>query len=82
MKILPEHYQYMKNEICKVAIHARTERAAISNNPKVKDKELCFAFGMAHIANLARYVCENIYPYADDTHLATAYKKIIKELGI
>ncbi len=85
MKITLEHYNHMKTEIKKVvelkgpaAIEAHKE--SLKLNPKVKNLDKRFRWDMFNAACLVRFTCENIYSYANDDHIDTALKSIIKEV--
>lgn len=83
MKIKPEHLQYMKAEIdATLATHgADTLVTAYSNGmfanaDTCKDLQKRFCFDLLYGAGLVRWVCANVYTYANDDHLFTALKAI------
>jgi hypothetical protein len=55
---------------------AMYERGDIANADKVQDLQKRFCFDVMKCAQLTPFVCKEIYPYADDTHLYTALKAI------
>ncbi|RWM32593.1 MAG: hypothetical protein EOR77_21420 [Mesorhizobium sp.] len=81
-KILPDHYQHMKEAIAKVAITHKVDahRQFIVNENKSKDVEKRLRWDLAYYAGLTPWICDNIYPYANDDHLDTALRSIMKEL--
>lgn len=81
MKIKPEHVAHMKAAINGFLadnpdIVGRYETGNFPRSDKVKNLETRFLFDLLHAANLTGFVCETIYPYANDTHLRTALKSI------
>lgn len=79
MKIKPEHYQHMKLEIEKILPNLPEIKAAIQN---AKDFNKRLRWDLSYKAKLTPYICDNIYSYADDSHIDTALKRIAKELEI
>lgn len=88
MLIKSEHYNHMKLMIsllpAKIINEAKAYLATINVNDrtKIKDKDTFFRWHLSHKAQLTKYICDNIYTYADDSHIDTALKKIIKELNL
>ena len=81
MKILTEHYNHMKTEIAKIgAVKIAAHRKFIINEGKAQDIEKRLRFDLSYFAKLTPYICENIYPYADDSHVNTALKRIVAEI--
>lgn len=84
MKIKTEHYQFMKDAIA--GLHPDTvaylkQRAA--EDSRVKDKAKLLRWDLLYISEAgSRWICDNIYPYADDNHIDTALRKIMRELDI
>ena len=83
MKITSDHYNYMKQEIAKVWSKDKNDahRQFIINEGKSKDVEKRLRFDWMYYAKLTPFICENVYKYADDTHINTALKSIMKELN-
>lgn len=80
MKIKPEHYNYMK-----VAMHGVKEKIPIYIDGMKKtyvgknfDKRI--RWDILHHTVTSRWIVDNIYPYADDTHIDTALRSIMREL--
>lgn len=80
MKIKKEHYEYMKSEIKKVPCNINDHRQWLKENAKFNDLEKRIRWNFYHAAKLSKFVCDNIYPYADDTHIDTALKNIIQDI--
>lgn len=83
MKIKPEHYDYIKHAIANIdsiALIAHKQRVIESGKYKkfaarIMNDCLYFAVG-------SQWVCDNLYPYIDDTHVQTALRRINKELKL
>lgn len=80
MKIQPEHYEHMKQAIAKLDIsQIRLDILNSHAQPKDFDKRLrwdCF-----WLAGLSGFACGTLYDYANDSHIDTALKSIMKELN-
>lgn len=84
MKITKEHYEHLENEIEKyfVANGGRDkivyayEHGLFVRSENVKDLQTRFNFDVFHFAGLTRYACDELYSYVNDTHIATALKRI------
>lgn len=88
MKIKPEHYAYML-AACKEAVERVIPRTCyLSRNPlvpnidKAKDPDKRYRWDLMYAAGVSQYICDNVYKYADDTHIDTALKQIVKELRL
>lgn len=89
MKIKPEHYSHMLEECRHVARHMPYNRAeyiarisSIPNIEKSTDPDKRYRWDLMYAAGLSRYVCDNVYPYANDDHIDTALRQIVKELNL
>lgn len=83
MKITPEHYQHLKNAIRlshtpeRVAAH----RAFIVKEGRAKDVDMRLRWDLAYSSpGLSAWISANIYPYANDDHLDTALRSIMREV--
>ena len=77
MKIKPAHYAHMKAEI-----GALSDEEKALCRPIEPNKEKLFRWNLCYRAGLTRYICDNVYSYADDTHIDTALRNIVKELSL
>ena len=83
MKIKTEHYNYMfmavmglgKPQIISI-------RDDVEQNPKVKDVEKAFRWALIHVAIPSKWICDNLYSYANDDHIDTALKAVVKNLNM
>lgn len=82
MKITSEHYNHIK-EFIQAKITKETYNMhldAIKDDPRIKNLDVRMAFDLLYAAVPTAWICDNIYPYANDDHLKTALLKIQKEL--
>ncbi len=89
MKITPEHYEHLRSR-CELAaktfdwsaeqVQRQIEiyRAA----PEVSDPEKRVRWNLLWAARLSQWLCENVYPYANDDHIDTALKQIMLDLKL
>lgn len=82
MKITKEHYAAMKNAIASVWTPQKHDahRRFIINEGKAKDIEKRLRWDWSHYAKLTPFICDNVYPYANDDHVDTALRRIMTEL--
>ena len=83
MKITPEHYEFIKSAIRnKFTVSVVNDhRTFIENEGKAKDIDKRLRWDLLRLAVTSAWICATVYKYADDTHLDTALKKIVKELN-
>ena len=83
MKISPNHYQHMKAAIAAIAtpVKIAAHRKFIVNEGKAQDVEKRLRWDMSYYSGLTPYICDNVYSYADDTHVDTALRQIMRELA-
>lgn len=80
-KIQPEHIAHMKAEIAKIgADKAAAHRQFIINEGKSKDVDKRLRWDLSYYASLTPWICEHVYAYADDSHVDTALRTIMREL--
>jgi hypothetical protein len=82
MKIKPEHYQHMLNSMTPSRFQLDYRRSLIVAEGKAKDVEKRLRWDLLYFSLGSRWICDNLYPYADDTHIDTALRKIMKELEV
>ena len=82
MKITAEHYNHMKRQIAIIWTQEKHDahRQFIINEGKAKDVEKRLRHDWAYYAKISAFICDNVYTYAEDGHVDTALKNIIKEL--
>ena len=72
MKITKEHRAYIKTAICKVSgaptLHSYTSRGL---------SEKRWMWDLLYMAKISPWLCDNIYPYANDEHISAALKSIL-----
>ena len=87
MKITREHFDYMHREIHGVVKHYGFERIeahrqALKQQANVRDADKRLRHDLLYRAGLSTFVCDHVYKYADDTHVDTALRQIMKMEGI
>lgn len=82
MKIKPEHYAHMLAAIkAKLDQNEPTLKQSYYIDNKIgKDPLKRHRWDLMHSCRMSRWLCDNVYPYANDDHIDTALKAIIKEL--
>lgn len=89
MKMPAEAYNHMRDSIAefvntnkgRVDAFASAIRNGADN--RVKDPEERIRWDLCHAAKLTTYICRNVYPLGmNDTHVDTALRRIVKELGV
>ena len=79
MKIKPQHFEQMKRAVTEV----------FEKNPNIKTvyknaglSDMRFRWDVLHACQIdgidaTRWICDNLYPYLNDTHIDTALRNII-----
>lgn len=81
MKIRAEHYAHMKAAIAAIGAHKiGAHRKFIVNEGKAKDVEKRLRWDLSYYAGLTPFFCEHVYDYADDSHIDTALRRIVREV--
>lgn len=80
MKITQQHYATMLNAIAPLAPTIPAQRILLANDSRVKDLEKRLRWDLSYKAGLTSFLCDSVYSYANDTHIDTALKSIVKEL--
>jgi hypothetical protein len=85
MKIKAEHYATLKGMISQYSHENREALLAHKALKLGKDPERRFRWDMftfARRSGTEKFMIEDIYKYANDTHLDTALKRIVRELDL
>lgn len=84
MKIKDEHYKQIveaftlhKDDIAKHRETLKEEKLVLP-----KDPEKRLRWDALHCTLGVKWVCDNIYPYANDDHLDTALRRAIEDAGL
>ena len=80
MKIQAEHYNFMRAKLAPFKGQIEQFRQRIINEGKAGDAEKRLRWNLAYLADLTWWLCENVYTYANDAHIDTALRSIMKEL--
>ena len=90
MKIQPNHYAFIKAAIQnkftvslvkehRTYIESEWKRDHVNYTEENVEKRL--RWDLLWLSVTSAWICATVYKYADDTHLDTALKKIMKELN-
>lgn len=79
MKIKSEHYNTMRDAIAQIPLPMIEEYC---KRTQVAKDSMKLRWMLMHNVMPAAWICDNIYPYANDTHIDTALRAIVRELGI
>lgn len=85
MKIKPEHYLEMRLAIEGIAskLAAHREFLLSPKNPRPpKDIDMRLRWDAISFAKGDKWICDNLYPYANDDHIDTALRKIMAEIEV
>ena len=83
MKITPEHYEHLKNEISQISREqVAAHREYLKTHSRVKDLEMRLRWDCLYLRRLSPWLCENVYKYANDDHIDTALRRIMSELDL
>ena len=74
MKIKQEHYDYIKKSMM-----SNSRAPLLQDYLKAGLTEKRWRWDWVYLTEgLSKWICENIYPYANDDHLDTALRKITR----
>jgi hypothetical protein len=79
MKIQPAHYAYML-AACRATLAASTPEAIAAFTAGKSAERI--RWDLSYAAGLTPYICENVYPYANDAHVDTALRAIAAGLNL
>jgi hypothetical protein len=78
MKIKPDHYAHMAAAMrAAQALHPESTRASYEARGLTAKRH---RWDLSYAARLAPWICDNVYDYANDDHLDTAFKKIVADM--
>ena len=86
MKIKPEHYAAILSGM-QAAVdrlgrdHVAKYQHDLRTVPHVGDPAKRFRWDLFRAAGLITWSCDTLYPYANDTHIDTALRSVVRELG-
>jgi len=83
MKILPEHYQELKNDIQNAIMDNPELKLQVEQNPKINNKEIGYRWTLFqkvdNNSNNFKH-SRRMYEYMNDDNIDSALKKIIKDI--
>lgn len=80
MKILPKDYLYMRDALKRNADLIPAFKAKIAQDPRVKDAAMRLRWDLAWYSDLGQFFNAVLYKYANDEHIDTALRRIMKEI--
>jgi hypothetical protein len=83
MKIHNDHYAYMRDVIGAIP-RPRFEviKANVKSDKRVQDQAKRLRWDLLYSAGLTKWICDNLYSYADDSHIDTALRAIVSSLNL
>ena len=86
MKIKPDHYAVilagMQETVTRLGREAvMKHQRDLRTVPHVTDPEKRFRWDLFRAAGLITWACDNLYNYANDTHIDTALRAAVREMG-
>ena len=89
MKIKPEHYEHIKTEIKTLVDKADnrermiTYKLSLANDARVMNLAKRFRWDILYaVSGMSTWLSKEVYPYANDEHIDTALRAIIRELNL
>jgi hypothetical protein len=83
MKMLPQHYAQLKNEIeCLPRDRCLELRQGLQKVSGIQDFNKRFRWDLLWQTRQSKWICDVLYSYLNDTHIDTALKQIMKELDL
>jgi hypothetical protein len=73
VKIKPEHLEHMRR-----AILANSRAPTLPSYLARGLTEKRWRWDLLYAAGLSQWICDNLYPYANDEHIDTALRHILK----
>jgi len=81
MKIKPEHYAHMLEAIRPLQPKLAGHREYLKTDSRVKDLEKRLRWDALWASKITQWLSDTVYKYANDDHVDTALKQIMKELA-
>lgn len=83
MKIKPEHYNRMLAAFALnyTQAYVARYREQLKTDARVKELEMRLRWDLLHSAVGSKWICDMLYPYANDDHIDTALRAVMRELG-
>jgi hypothetical protein len=83
MKIRDDHYDYIKQVIKPIDTEYRRNlyrNRQFPNAERTKDLDMRYRWDLLYTCCTSKWVCDNLYPYMNDSHIETALKRIVSPL--
>lgn len=82
MKIKPEHFAHIRDAIAPHADELREYKGTLASDPRVKDVDKRLRWDASYAYVKSAWICDNLYPYMDDSHVDTALRAVMRELNL
>ena len=86
MKLTRDHYNTLRYGIEQLLLNNHTtvekEREYYTNNNIGKDHNKRMRWDFLYMAGLSNFIVREVYSYANDSHVDTALKNIVKGLSV
>lgn len=82
MKMKSHHFEHLKRALAPYTESAKAHRNILAKDVRVKDLEKRLRWDLLHAAALTPWICAELYPYLDDTHIDTALRAAVVDLHI
>ena len=79
MKMTLDHYHRLKDAMTPNLQYAPQYRDFIVKEGKAKDIEKRLRWDLLYNSIDSQWICDNLYPYLDDTHIDTALRFIMQD---
>jgi hypothetical protein len=80
VKIREEHYAHMLAKMKPFSPEIADMRAEIIAEGKAKDIDKRLRWDLARNAGLIPWICDYVYPYANDDHVDTALRRVMMQI--
>ena len=82
MKIQPDHIAHMREAIAPLAPKLMPHFTAVTNNAAAKNPAMRTRWDALYAAGLGKWICDTLYSYANDEHIDTALRSIMRDLNL
>lgn len=80
MKIKSEHLAAMREKLLPLAGKIAAHRETVRASGKFNDLEKRVRWDLCNMAIPSKWICDTLYPYANDEHIDTALRVLVTEL--
>lgn len=80
LKITSDHYAALRSFLAPLASRIPAHREAVRASGKFQDLETRVRWDWFYAAVPSKWVCDELYPYLNDTHIESALRNLASEL--